>query len=345
LSVTLFGQCFIIFMKYRRFVFLVYCNAVLLTACDQYNATSDKKIEEKQNIATAETLAAAPIGKEPETTPVESKIQAIEEAVTSKSITENSKNIVENLGFSTPDKAMDFATPFNNGDTGKRFCLDLNSDELNPQEELTVVEESCTSISKRLASVSMEMCQTAKLRSTQCHSVNGFPLLLSEFSALDNKQPQGRILLIGGTHGDELTSVSIVFRWIEKSKNGEDPRRYPGEQPNSEPETQWLVDEINEFQPDAIISVHAPYGMVDFDSHLLNTAPKTLGKLHLNLLGTYPGSLGNYAGINRNIPVITLELPHAWVMPKTKESNQIWDDLIGWLSDNINKQDRSVSQK
>ena len=92
------------------------------------------------------------------------------------------------------------------------------------------------------------------------------------------------------------------------------------------------VVQLATFKPDAIIAVHAPYGIVDFDSHTLKTAPKSLGKLHLNLLGTYPGSLGNYAGINRNIPVITLELPHSWIMPSESETTQIWEDIVAWLN-------------
>ena len=102
-----------------------------------------------------------------------------------------------------------------------------------------------------------------------------------------------------------------------------------------------LLHSLQNQQPDAIISVHAPYGVVDFDSLLLNTAPKSLGKLHLNLLGTYPGSLGNYAGINRNIPVITLELPHSWEMPSIGESNEIWEDIVQWLKKNVNQDSRN----
>ena len=268
------------------------------------------------------------------------------------------------------------------------FCLNQHS-ELETNEQISTLQ-ACEKISNRLASVNLAGCNAAKLKYSQCNSVSGFPILYREFTPLDGTTPQARILVIGGTHGDELTSVSIVFRWIEtlnkhhsglfhwhvvpmmnpdgvlkkaasrtnqngidlnrnlptddwqenalkywRERKNENPRRYPGEQAASEPETQWLVDEINSFKPDAIISVHAPYGMVDFDSLLLDTAPKSLGKLHLNMLGTYPGSLGNYAGINRNIPVVTLELPHAWVMPTNAESSEIWEDIINWLRNNI----------
>lgn len=39
--------------------------------------------------------------------------------------------------------------------------------------------------------------------------------------------------------------------------------------------------------------------------------PGASDTLYKNLMGTYPGSLGNYAGIYLGVPVITLELPHA----------------------------------
>jgi len=55
----------------------------------------------------------------------------------------------------------------------------------------------------------------------------------------------------------------------------------------------------------------------------------------LNLIGTYPGSLGNYAGIQRRIPVVTIELPYAETMPKSAEVGDIWRDLVQWLSRNI----------
>jgi hypothetical protein len=294
------------------------------------------------------------------------------------------KSIVQDAGFSGAEQRQ--ITTSETSDQ-KRFCL--NRQKAHSGTE--IVKDACRQISKRLASVEYSACEAAQLQLTGCSSVNGFPILMSEFAPLKTRKPQGRILIVGGTHGDELTSVSVTMRWIEKlnrhhsglfhwhlaplmnpdgvlksgatrtngngvdlnrnmpsndwqrnalkywvEKSSEDPRKYPGEMASSEPETQWLIDEIDSFRPDAIISVHAPYGVVDFDSLLLNTAPKSLGKLHLNLLGTYPGSLGNYAGINRNIPVITLELPHSWIMPSEADSSKIWEDIVSWLKNNIN---------
>lgn len=297
----------------------------------------------------------------------------------------DSKSLVENLEFSGAQEAqVTKGTPI----AIEPFCLNSASDETDRQQ---TIEGVCEKIANRLASVTYAACEAAKLQTTGCSSVKGFPILIREFPPIKDREPQGKILIIGGTHGDELTSVSVTLRWIEKlnqhhsglfhwhlvpmmnpdgvlkrsatrtnengvdlnrnmpsddwqlnaikywtEKGGKDPRKYPGESPSSEPESQWLIDEIQSFKPDAIISVHAPYGVVDFDSLLLKTAPKSLGKLRLNLLGTYPGSLGNYAGINLNIPVITLELPHSWVMPSDKETTKIWEDIVSWLKENVN---------
>jgi hypothetical protein len=39
----------------------------------------------------------------------------------------------------------------------------------------------------------------------------------------------------------------------------------PRLQPLSEPESRWLSEEIKRFKPQLIISVHAPFGVLDFD--------------------------------------------------------------------------------
>lgn len=314
------------------------------------------------------------------------KKSALSPAITDQAPTKDSR-LVEELGFSNVNNPFNATTP----GTDDLFCLKKAT-----RPPLESIKQACQQISDRLASVQYKNCLAAKLESTDCTSVKGFPMLVREFPPLSGRNPNGRVLVIGGTHGDELTTVSVVMRWINQlsnnhsglfhwriaplmnpdavlksaatrtnhrgvdlnrnmpsddwdekaltywhEKSNDDKRKYPGPKPASEPETQWLIDEINHFKPDAIISVHAPYGVVDFDSLLLNTAPKSLGKLHLNLLGTYPGSLGNYAGINRNIPVITLELPHSWEMPSIGESNEIWEDIVQWLKKNVNQDSRN----
>jgi hypothetical protein len=114
-----------------------------------------------------------------------------------------------------------------------------------------------------------------------------------------------------------------------RTRTGRDPRRYPGPRPGSEPETRWVLEQIRSFHPDAIVSVHAPLNVLDFDGPY--TPPVKLGYLRLQPLGAYPGSLGDYGGDFLKLPVITLELPTARHMPSADQSARILDDLIDWI--------------
>ncbi len=362
--------------------------AALLIGCEptgKQTDSSEQLSEDTVDQASAPNLIEVPTDAVDTTSMADAELDALPDSAPKQAsqITPEQDNIVADMGFSGIEEQA------SEPESSELYCLNKPSkSEIDP-------ENACRQISKRLASVSYQGCSTARLSSSGCESVSGFPILVREFAPIEGRAPQGKILVIGGTHGDELTSVSVTFRWIQKlnqfhsglfhwhiapmmnpdgvlkreasrtntngvdlnrnmpsddwannalsywkSKGNKDPRKYPGQAAASEPETQWLIDEINRFEPDAIISVHAPYGVVDFDALLLNTAPKSLGKLHLNLLGTYPGSLGNYAGINRNIPVITLELPHAWEMPSEQETTRIWEDIVSWLKENINNPEK-----
>ncbi|MCW9014039.1 MAG: M14 family zinc carboxypeptidase [Gammaproteobacteria bacterium] len=248
--------------------------------------------------------------------------------------------------------------------------------------------DECHRIAKKLSSVTLTECLDRKLITSGFHSEKQSALLIKEYPPLNQRQPQARILMLGGIHGDEYSSVTIMFKWMAildkyhsglfhwkvaplvnpdgllqrksqrmnangvdlnrnfpngssanasldfwKTKAWSNARKYPGTEPLSESETQWVYQLINEFKPDAIVSVHAPFGIVDFDGP--PHPPKNLGPLYLNLLGTYPGSLGNFAGEQLNIPVITVELPYAGIMPSKQEISRIWIDMVGWLKRNI----------
>lgn len=251
-----------------------------------------------------------------------------------------------------------------------------------------LVAQECRRIGGKLGSVSRGECLDRGLQVSGGTSVNGAQILVKEYPPLTQRRPLGRVLLVGGIHGDEYSSVSVVFKWLQTldqyhsglfhwhvvpllnpdgllrddsvrmNANGVDlnrnfpmpgwqeatrdywirrtssnPRRYPGPAPLSEPESRWLVSEIESFAPDVIVSVHAPHGIVDHDGP--RDAPYKLGQLYLKLLGTYPGSLGNYAGIQKQIPVVTIELPYAGIMPTDEEIASIWRDLVRWLIENI----------
>ena len=137
---------------------------------------------------------------------------------------------------------------------------------------------------------------------------------------------------------DEL-ALDYWKKFYKKNK-----RRYPGQSANSEPETQWLVKTIQEFKPDAIISIHAPYGLLDYDGPD-HAVPNKIGGLKHRELGTYPGSLGRYAGEYLNIPVLTLELRSAGSMPNQKEIFTMWQDVEEWTMTKIQgMDDQSVKE-
>ena len=72
------------------------------------------------------------------------------------------------------------------------------------------VDQACEKISNKLASVKYQECASFGMDKSGHSSTNGFPILIQEFPPLTNRKPKARILLIGGTHGDELSSISIV---------------------------------------------------------------------------------------------------------------------------------------
>lgn len=142
-------------------------------------------------------------------------------------------------------------------------------------------------------------------------------------------------------HGDATEASLKYWKTVEKK----DPRRFPGIAPLSEPETQAITKMIDDFQPNVIVSVHAPYDLLDFDGESMYQAPEKMGSLELKMLGTYPGSLGNYAWLKLNIPVITLELPSAEIMPTQAELDSIWMDLLAWLKNDLPKTRMAAGDK
>ncbi len=119
--------------------------------------------------------------------------------------------------------------------------------------------------------------------------------------------------------------------WEQRTKK--DPRRWPGPSPLSEPESKYFHEEMERFQPDLIVSIHAPYGVLDFDGP--SVPPARLGRLYLDQVGIFPGSLGNYGGVHKGMPVVTIELPSAFRTPMDAEMRQMWLDLMRWMSERI----------
>ncbi len=125
--------------------------------------------------------------------------------------------------------------------------------------------------------------------------------------------------------------VETTRYWVTKTRR--DPRRFPGSKPLSEPESRWVSDEIKRYRPQLIISVHAPFGLLDFDGS--GSPPQQFGALRFNPIGVYPGSLGNYSGLRMHVPVLTIELPNAQTMPPNEEMRRIWRDMLTWIERNV----------
>ena len=264
-----------------------------------------------------------------------------------------------------------------------------------------VPTDPCEVLVKRMPNLTVALCASAMLQATTARSVNGFPLYQRDVSARFQEiaAPEGpkpprrpRVLVVGGIHGDELSSTSLVFHWIAHAmetgadmdwrflpavnpdgllqprpsrtnargvdlnrnfptprwaqeapeywakRTKKDPRRYPGPTPLSEPETRFLNETMDRWKPDLIVSVHAPYGVLDYDGPSI--PPERLGRLFLDRVGIFPGSLGHYGGVHRGVPVVTIELPSAIRTPTNAEMRQMWLDLLRWIGERLSVVER-----
>ena len=68
-----------------------------------------------------------------------------------------------------------------------------------------------------------------------------------------------------------------------------------------------------------------------------------LGRLRLDRVGVFPGSLGHYGGVQQGMPVVTIELEHALDMPSATEVRSMWSDLLRWMDQHL--QPRNDLQK
>jgi len=124
--------------------------------------------------------------------------------------------------------------------------------------------------------------------------------------------------------------------WEKRTRR--DPRRFPGRTALSEPESRFVVEQMVQWKPDLIVSVHAPYGVLDFDGPV--QPPERLGRLVLDRVGVFPGSLGHYGGVHKGVPVVTIELPNALRTPTEGEMRQMWRDLLRWVDERFSLAER-----
>ncbi len=112
------------------------------------------------------------------------------------------------------------------------------------------------------------------------------------------------------SNGVDLNRNFPSNNWMLSEKN----EYYGGEKPASEIETKFLIEVIERYSPKAILSFHAPYKVVNYDGdenakELALRISEIIGyPIEENIGYPTPGSFGTWAGIERKIPVITLEL-------------------------------------
>ena len=158
------------------------------------------------------------------------------------------------------------------------------------------------------------------------------------------------VLVIGCMHGDEPQGKYLIEEYLKENsltklmfipclntygvlnktrvnKNGVDINRnfptknwvlsekdefYGGEKPASELETQFVIDIVEKYKPSLILTLHAPYKVVNYDGDASEIAQKISEIIKYPVEESIgyptPGSFGTWAGIEKKIPTITLEL-------------------------------------
>lgn len=171
----------------------------------------------------------------------------------------------------------------------------------------------------------------------------------NDISCVKNNDYNG-VLVIGVFHGDEPQGEHLIKKYLYKNKNsrlafipslnpdgkenktrvnanGVDLNRnfptknwilskknefFGGEFPASEIETQFLINIVEELQPKLILTLHAPFKIVNYDgdaefiAQMISEIIKY--PVEENIGYQTPGSFGTWAGIEKEIPTITLEL-------------------------------------
>lgn len=87
-----------------------------------------------------------------------------------------------------------------------------------------------------------------------------------------------------------------------------------GAAPLSEPESRLVAHLLEAFRPLCVVSIHAPFGCVNWDGPADGLARAMAEKngypLKPSIGYPTPGSLGSWLGGDRRVPIVTLELPH-----------------------------------
>jgi len=158
------------------------------------------------------------------------------------------------------------------------------------------------------------------------HSTNG--LLFIPCLNPDGMQLKRRT----NANGVDLNRNFPTKNWGEDtSQAGDNPADYfGGKSAGSEIETQFVIDVIEQYKPELIITLHAPYKVVNYDGPAEKIAEQISEIIKYPVEASIgyptPGSFGTYAGVERQIPTITLELDETCpVKDLIKPVHQIFD--------------------
>ena len=155
--------------------------------------------------------------------------------------------------------------------------------------------------------------------------------LIKEYLKTDLSKTKNKLLIVPclnpdgrnenkrqNANGVDLNRNFPTRNWELTEKN----EYYGGSAPESEIETDFMVDILANYRIDAILSIHAPFRIVNYDGPAEEIAKKvseiTGYPIQADIGYPTPGSFGNYAGVERQIPTITLELP------EDETNEQLW---------------------
>jgi protein MpaA len=108
----------------------------------------------------------------------------------------------------------------------------------------------------------------------------------------------------------------------------------PGEHPLSEPETRAFAELLARAAPPVagVVAVHAPFACVNFDGPAAAWAELVAAACGWPARGDIgyptPGSLGSWLGVDRGLPVLTLELPPGPYAAFAREADAALDAAV-----------------
>ena len=109
-------------------------------------------------------------------------------------------------------------------------------------------------------------------------------------------------------NGVDLNRNFPTENWILTDRN----EFFGGDSPASEKETKFVIETVEKYNPKVILTLHAPFKIVNYDGDAKELAGKISEIINYPVEPSVgyptPGSFGTWAGIERKIPTITLEL-------------------------------------